>query len=254
VTAAVVVGVDLAWSARNRSGVAVARPDGDGYRLDAVVVLILDDDIIDAIERAIGDGPGLVTIDAPLRVPNETGRRACERALSADYGARHAGTHSSNRTTFAAYGGVRGERIVERLSALGLVLRDGDDLPRDARSVVEVYPHPALVELLAVPRALKYKRKSKRTLDERAEGWRALKAGVRGFADAAPSLRGADALLDENDVEISGRARKSYEDRVDAVVCAYIGVHALHWGLRGCRVYGKVDEGAILVPVRPPDR
>lgn len=247
----VVIGVDLAWSIRNRSGVAVVVPGTAGYVLESAVTAAGDAEILERIAHAAGAGPALVAVDAPLCVPNEAGRRRCERELSADYGARHAGTHSSNRARFARYGGVRGERLVGALAAHGFALRDGAHLPPRSRSVVEVYPHPALVNLLALPSSLKYKRKPGRSAEVRAQAWRALKQGLRGFGRDEPALGGLEALLRENDAESTGRASKDYEDRVDAVVCAYVGLHALHWGSRGCRVYGSPAEGSILVPVRP---
>lgn len=250
-TSRFVIGLDLAWSARNRTGVAVAIREGSGYRLRDAVALRSDDEILAHIAEAIGDAPCLVTVDAPLRVPNEFGKRECERLLTADYAVRRAGTYPSNRTHFARYGGVRGERIVAALAELGFVFVDGSALGRHAREVVEVYPHPALVNLLSLERTLKYKRKHKRPAEVVANAWTALKAGLRGFAQATPALEGLDALLEEEHPERDGRSRKAYEDRIDAVLCAYIGAHALHWGLRGSRVYGKVEEGAILVPMRP---
>lgn len=247
----VVVGIDLAWSPRNRTGIAVAVPCEDGYVVESATIARDDDEIVDQIARATGQRAALVAVDAPLRVPNEVGRRRCERELSADYAARHAGTHSSNRTLFARYGGVRGERLAARLAGFGFVVGDGSRLEKDSRCVVEVYPHPALVNLLNLSLALKYKRKPGRSAAVRAEAWGILKAGLRRFARATPALSGLDALLQEDDAETTGLASKSYEDRIDAVVCAYIGVHALHWGTRGCRIYGSTEEGSILVPVHP---
>lgn len=246
----VVVGVDLAWSPNNGSGVAIARYRDSGYVLESACTLKTDEDILDCILAAADGGPAVVAIDAPLCVPNDVGGRACEQALSSDFSTRHAGCHSSNRTLFARYGGVRGEHIVRQLAPFGFLLVDGSDLAALPRTVVEVYPHPALVNLFDLQFALKYKRKSRRSAEVRAAAWTRLKQELRKLAEATPSLMGLDTLLDEEDSEQSGRASKEYEDRVDAIVCAYIAIHALHWGSRGCKVYGTVDRGSILVPIR----
>ena len=72
------IGIDLAWSPRNLSGAAVVRGDANGGMLLQTDLLGEDREIVDYIERHTGMGPAIVAVDAPLRVPNETGRRPCE--------------------------------------------------------------------------------------------------------------------------------------------------------------------------------
>lgn len=79
------VGIDLAWSPRNRSGAAVL--SADGRLVHATASLGDDDEVSDYVASAIPTGvPGLVAIDAPLAVPNETGSRRCDREVAAVFG------------------------------------------------------------------------------------------------------------------------------------------------------------------------
>ena len=71
-------GIDLAWSDRNLTGVCAL--DGDGVVVDERLVGS-DDEILDWISARL-DGPAVVAIDAPLLVPNATGRRPCEAEVA----------------------------------------------------------------------------------------------------------------------------------------------------------------------------
>jgi predicted RNase H-like nuclease len=90
------VGIDLAWSPRNRSGGVVL--SADGRLLHATAKLSSDNSVLEFIVNAIPSGrPGLVAIDAPLAVPNETGGRPCDRQLAAIFRRFEAGPYVLSR-------------------------------------------------------------------------------------------------------------------------------------------------------------
>jgi transposase len=72
------IGIDLAWSPRNPSGVAVIRGGAGGGVLVDVALRGDEGAIVAYIEQHAGGGPALVAVDAPLWVPNEYGRRRAE--------------------------------------------------------------------------------------------------------------------------------------------------------------------------------
>ncbi len=76
------LGVDLAWSESNGSGACAL--DADGRVVDERI-LGADDEILDWV-RGLASDSAVVAVDAPLLVPNETGRRLCESELSREYG------------------------------------------------------------------------------------------------------------------------------------------------------------------------
>ena len=88
------IGIDLAWGERNPSGAAVIR---DGRLVACIGSLGRINEIIDFVGAHISRREGsVVAVDAPLRVPNETGSRVCDRALSAEWRRYQAGAYPAN--------------------------------------------------------------------------------------------------------------------------------------------------------------
>ena len=110
---AVFIGLDLAWSRRNRTGGAVIRAG----RLVAQTGLLTDDaSILAFVESHLpDDAPAVVAINAPLTVPNETGRRACDHAISVELHRFQAGAYPANRQIVAYDGDIRGEVLARIL-------------------------------------------------------------------------------------------------------------------------------------------
>ena len=106
---------------------AVARLDAAG-RLTALDLAATDDEIAALVE---GADLGAVAVDAPLHVPNETGRRDCEAVLAwCDVAA----FPSSRRRLAQVHGGLRGEALAPRLAAPG-------------RAVLEALPDQVLRQI-----------------------------------------------------------------------------------------------------------
>ena len=242
------IGIDLAWSDRNPSGVAVIRDgrlvayEGGLGRLSEVV------DFVGAnLSRRNGS---IVAVDAPLRVPNETGIRTCDRALSADWQRFRAGAYPANRRLLARDGVVRGEALTAALSER-YRFHESDVIPRrtKARLVCEVYPHPALVSLFGLDSILRYKRGRGRSYEERWPEFDRYRSLLRGLRKADPPLRRTKKLLTGTDVTgMRGAALQAYEDTLDAVTCAYIASYLWRHGPSAAKSYGSLEEGHILVP------
>jgi predicted RNase H-like nuclease len=218
------IGVDLAWGGTNPSGLAALDERG------CVVAEGLgtsDDEIAAFVSGHDRDG-AVLAIDGPLVVDNPTGRRACEAELQRRYGRLGAGPYPSN---------------LERPYLTAPV--DPRRAPRGWWAV-EVFPHPALVELGGLARALRYK---KGPVAARVDGLRRLHAVLAGLEAATPPLRlrpdgrlAAElARLDS----LRGRARKGFEDLADAHVCWCWWWH----GRWRTLVAGDERHGAILVPL-----
>lgn len=89
--------------------------DGRLGRID-----LLEDD--DPIVAAVGAAPALVVVDAPLAVPNATGRRDVEVVLS---WLDCTPFPVSRRRAEQLWGGVRGERLAARLTGAGHDVAEG---------------------------------------------------------------------------------------------------------------------------------
>lgn len=235
-----VLGIDAAWTAHNPSGVALAIDRGDGWRLAAVAPsyarFYATENAPDAFDadrplaaatRIAGAAPNLIAVDMPLTETLITARRPSDNAISSHYGGRGAGTHSPSATR----PGPLGLALMQALAARGYTLATQN--PVAAPAAVEVYPHPALIELLAAPRRLPYK------IANRGKYWREQKldAAARRAAifDQWQTIRdaldrvfpGTLALLPLPDPAAPVRILKAFEDTLDAVICAWVGTSVL---------------------------
>lgn len=250
------LGLDLAWSTRNLTGAAALRGDSTGASLIEVPTLLRDlEAIVGFIQRHAGDGPAIVTVDAPLLVPNVAGRRPAEAQLSRDFRTFEAGAHPANRALLDRDGsGVRGELLVERLTTYGFRPADRINPGETGRLVTEVYPHAAMVALFGLRTTLKYKSRGRRSRDGRLAAWRAYQDYLRALESGDPPLFGHHGLLATEVATLRGASLKGYEDRVDALLCAYIALYAHRWGAQRCRTYGDLAHGWIYTPVPPAVR
>ena len=242
------IGIDLAWSDKNPSGVAVIR---DGRLVASSGGLSKMPEIVDFVGEHLSRRNGsIVAVDAPLRVPNETGIRQCDRALSADWHRFQAGAYPANRRLLERDGVVRGEALTAALSER-FKFYESDVIPRrtKARLVCEVYPHPALVSLFGLGRILKYKRGRGRPFEERWSEFDRYRKLLRKLCKADPPLRRTRRLLKSTEVfGLRGAALQAYEDALDAITCAYIASYLWRHGPRAAKRYGSLEEGHILVP------
>ena len=231
------MGVDLAWKSRDpghgSSGICCLEAGGRVVELELVTC---DDEIL---ERVRSQEEIWVGIDAPLRVTNQQGLRACERQLMA----RGIPCLPSNREYMARrYGGMRGESLARSLVSEGFA--ESPSSPMVGRAVFETYPYGTLRLLSA--RVLRYKRgrfevRRKAMLEaiEVLEAW-----------DAPGPL--VDRLRQEAD---GARAStiKGMGDLLDAALCATC-VYS-HWisGGRRTQLVGEEEHGYILLPAERDD-
>lgn len=244
------IGIDLAWGERNPTGGAVIR---DGQLIATTGALTDNNAIIAFISTHLpGDEGAVVAVDAPLRVPNVTGSRPCDKLLSAEWRQYEAGALPGNRTLLAVAGAVRGETLVASLQAAH-GFQEVAPIPHQTkgRFICEVFPHPAHVALFGLAKTLKYKARLNRTLADRHTAFIQYQAALRGLISANPPLYGAEDLLQIEITALSGRRLKAYEDTLDAITCAYVAAYLWWHGPDKGRVYGSVADGHILTPLPP---
>jgi predicted RNase H-like nuclease len=248
------LGLDLAWGAKNTSGgcaLWLSEDEKTARVLDVAETLGDDDAIMGWIERwdreTGGDGL-LLGIDAPLLVPNQTGRRPCEAEIGRQFARYQAGAHPANRTLFK--NDVRGERLVTRLAARQI--RHDPFLigPRafPARQVMEVFPHPAHIRLFGLERTLKYKAKPGRDYAGRWAAMNDYARHLRKLETHAPPLRLPPDWPPDESTGLVGTAFKRREDGMDALTCAYICYWYWWHGRTGADVIGDMTAGYIVVP------
>jgi predicted RNase H-like nuclease len=261
-----VLGIDAAWTSTQPTGVAAAVETEAGWRLVGVAAsyeqfLTLENGLPPIAQRPRGSVPeaaglieagrkicglpiDLVAIDMPMAQNPIIGYRPSDHAVSKAYGAKGAATHSPS-----------GQRPGEISDALRLAFKDEgyplrtlDPKSAPAKALIEVYPHPALIEILKTPRRLEYK------AAKAGKYWPTSPLAVRHsklrevrrlIVDALERrIGGVDAALQPPDVDERGWRLKAYEDKLDAVICAYVAIACLDGKGKG---FGDADS-AIWIP------
>jgi predicted RNase H-like nuclease len=239
------LGLDLAWSERNPSGLAVL--DARGRLIEARADLRGDADVLAWVRRWLGPTT-VLGIDMPTIVNNAAGVRACERELAAAFRRYDAGPHPANRGRPHFAAGGRARLLLDRLAADGVRenLRMAPGQP--GRFAFEVFPHPAHVRLFGLDAIFRYKKKPARAWPDVLAEWSTYRAALARLATADPPL-----LLDARIPSHVERARyKVWDDTLDALTCAYVAAYLWRWGLEpgATHVYGDAADGYIVVPAR----
>jgi predicted RNase H-like nuclease len=260
----VVLGIDAAWTLTQPSGVALVAENATGWRLTAVAssyqhfLALADKKQQQAEIRPAGSSPDvpallnaasalsnrpvdLVAIDMPLAQTPIIGRRNSDNAVSRAYGGRKCGTH----TPSPSRPGVISDNLRRDFEIAGYPLRMDDWI---GRGLIEVYPHPALLELAGAKERLPYKAAKVRIYWQSASPQQRRENLYRQWTQIIALLEseiaGVTIAFPQIEVTASGRQVKAFEDSLDAVVCAWIGVCAL----QGRAVAFGDQDSAIWIP------
>lgn len=246
-----ILAIDAAWTVSQPSGVALVQQSGGRWRCIALAPSyqsfteqaegIAADwsvrrfpgsepdlpGLLEAAERLAGHPPDLVTIDMPIARTPFTTRRKADTAVSREFGSRWCAAHSPT----VARPGRLGVRISEALSAAGYELATTATCSLGSGQCLEVYPHPALLSLLQRPKRVPYK------VSKSRKYWASVPVTgrIQNLLDEFTAIRDAlGEVFDGLTLELpapgtvrSLAALKRYEDALDALVCAWVGVEYL---------------------------
>jgi predicted RNase H-like nuclease len=221
-----------------------------GVRLQCAVSLKNLTDVEQFITTHSQGEDVVVAIDAPLIITNKKGQRPCERAISERFGSAHASAHSSNLLQYPNPTSVQlakwmvGQKFGHCPDAHEL-----QEPPLHGRWFFEVYPHPAHVVLFGRQRIIKYKKGRTRT---RRNGLTKMRVAMQRYlARLEPSFQRESfaSIVAENVNLLRGRSLKYFEDRVDAVFCAYLAAYFWRWGYSCNEMIGDKCGGYIINPL-----
>lgn len=243
------VGIDLAWSPKNGTGIAVVEGNQKEAKVILSDVVLTDEEIIKIVQENVQQHDAFIAIDAPLIVPNEEGRRVAEAVVGQLFRKYDAGAHPANRKRLSQWSGtIRGEELVKRLAQLGFQHNPAIEKYEPARKCFEVYPHPSMVVLFKLNKILQYKAKPKRDHAFRCAMFNKYQKHLRSLKGASPALQIPEKILRQNMTTLKGKRLKKYEDTLDAIFCAYLAYYT--WCCpEQCAVLGSMQEGYILTPV-----
>lgn len=242
----VFVGLDLAWTARNPSGVCVFEARGEGLALRLLECRV--DTPVGFADLLESFGDGLVAaVDAPLIV---TPARRAEGALARVYGRYGAYAYSARPAFLEKMGGLAGPQLGKELRERGWELDPGALAARSGgRFAFETYPHAAHIAHFPLDRILPYKRG---VLHHRRATLAEYRGHVRTLTLRASPELARDPLLAPllgTPLEAeSGRGLKAIEDQLDAVTCAFMAFLAWRDGIGPGDVFGDQANGCICVP------
>ncbi|ODS33646.1 MAG: hypothetical protein SCARUB_01247 [Candidatus Scalindua rubra] len=246
------IGIDLAWSYRNNTAVSILELHSIKKSVNLVDYaerLESDEEIIDYVSKNVDKG-ACVSIDAPLIVKNRTGARPVDREVSARYRKYFAGAHPCNLNKFK--GKVRGNELFKKLTELGFEHNPYISISKRRRItniIIEVYPHPAQVVLFKLRKRVLYKRGDVET--KRKGLLRLRRYIVERLPNTEPRLNVNHKLQDlctRSIQAMRGKSLKNYEDTLDSLICAYVGLYHWYWGNEKSEVIGDLQTGYIVTP------
>ncbi|HYD40662.1 MAG TPA: DUF429 domain-containing protein [Anaeromyxobacter sp.] len=244
-----VLGVDASWTEGEPSGVALVVERGGAWTAVAVAPsyatfvalasgIAVDWDapaipggradaraLLDAAARLAPDAEVVVAaLDLPLALTPILRRRVADDALSRAFGARGCGVHSPTDPRLAATSERIHRMFIERSFTLATT-----QARAHPRSLLEVFPHTALLALLPSEYRVPYKvaragrywpaRSPVQRRSALLAQWRRIHAALAGrIAGIALPVPGTPPK--------AGRMKR-YEDALDAVLCAWAGVEFL---------------------------
>jgi predicted RNase H-like nuclease len=250
------VGVDLAWSERNPSGVAVIEADGTLGR--AASHLRSNQEICQYTGLSEEDD-AVVAIDAPLIVSNAEGQRPVERELTKMFGPFDAGPHSASLKNQVFRKTGRIQQFIQMLEPLGFKHWPRIRKQRSQRVFLEVFPSPAQVILFpgithadhCHYRPPRYKFKRGRSWAETQCEWEIYRARLLSLRAKKPPITFSADVKKSLHVDIEdyrGSRYKALDDLLDGIFCAYLAYYFWHWGDEGCCVVGNTESGYVALP------
>jgi predicted RNase H-like nuclease len=240
------IGIDLGWKSQPSGLCSLEWINGQLQllNLDRKEAIA---DILTWIDRSVQpDEPAIIAVDAPTLIPNATGSRLPDQLSHKYFGKYHAGCYPANQNLPFA------DRTINfglELESRGFAHAPTIEPQKLSRYQIEVFPHPAIVNLFNLERILKYKKG--RLSDRRLELIKLQNYLLNILPSLSPSLRPL-RLCGSFPLEIptTGAALKATEDQLDSLVCAYIGAYWWYWGEERNLVLGDRTTGYIVIPQR----
>lgn len=211
-----------------------------GVRLISADTLRSHEDTLRWITRHRGRGQCTLVVNAPVIVENLSGARPCDRLLLEHF-TRFRIDEYANNTVSASHPRTMG-RALMRMGFDPNPAGEGDRL-------VETHTQAAQVLLFGVDRPVRLKSGPIGARKEAVQRFRELI--VERLYPGPPSLEpsGAlEALMGAHLPDLNGTRLGELEERLEALLCAYIAAYLGECGTDACAFLGNLDQGYILLP------
>ncbi|MEH2121888.1 DUF429 domain-containing protein [Nostoc sp.] len=240
------LGIDLGWKSQPSGLCCLEWIDGQLQLLDLDRQEAIADILTWIDQRVKPDEPAIIAVDAPTLIPNDSGSRLPDKLSHKYFGRYHAGCYPANKNLPFA------ERTINfglELESRGFAHAPTIEAQKLSRYQIEVFPHPAIVNLFNLERILKYKkgRLNERRL-ELIKLQNYLLDILPSFSPPLRPLRLCGSFLLE--IPTTGAALKATEDKLDSLICAYVAAYWWYWGEQRNLVLGDRTSGYIVIPQR----
>ncbi len=180
--------------------------------------------MLDAANTLAGARVDLVTVDMPIATVPIITRRLADKCISREFGGRGCSAHTPN----AARPGPLGAFLSREFITAGYTIAHATESGGNSMRLLEIYPHPALLVLLQRQYRVPYKVGKSRdywstfTIKQRIS---ALLDEFRTINKALIRVLGPTGLtLPKSDDVPTLASLKRYEDALDALVSAWVGI------------------------------
>ena len=235
------IGIDLGWTS-GASGLCCLVWQNKQLKILETTTKLEIESVLEWIDSWVSpQEPALIAVDAPTIIPNQTGMRLPDKLTHKYFGRYHAGCYPANlNRPFAS-------RTIDfglSLSARNYLHAPTIVAQQSGRYQIEVFPHPATVNLFNLEKIIKYK---KGKLAERTVELKRLRNYI---TNVLPKLEPAldTATLPAIATAIKGKELKAIEDQLDSLICAYVAAHWWYWGAAKNLVLGDETTGYIVIP------
>lgn len=245
------LGIDFGWKSQP-SGLCCLEWTGEQLELLDIDRQESIADILTWIDESIQpEEPALIAVDAPTLIPNLSGSRLSDKLSHKYFGKYHAGCYPANLSLPFA------ERTVNfglELESRGFAHAPTIEPQKPGRYQIEVFPHPAIVNLFNLERILKYKkgRLSERRLEliKLQEYICKILPQLQPSLNIENNLRASTKIVSIlfSELPHTGAALKAIEDKLDSLICAYVAAHWWYWGEQRNLVLGDRTTGYIIIP------
>ncbi|MCC5660653.1 DUF429 domain-containing protein [Nostoc sp. XA010] len=240
------IGIDLGWKSQPSGLCCLEWIDGQLQLLDLDRKEAIAD-ILTWIDQSVQpDEPAIIAVDAPTLIPNSTGSRLPDKLSHKYFGKYHAGCYPANQKLPFA------ERTINfglELESRGFAHAPTIEPQKLSRYQIEVFPHPAIVNLFNLERILKYKKG--RLTERRLELIKLQNYLLDILPSFSPPLRPLRLCgLFPSEIPTTSAALKVVEDQLDSLICAYVSAYWWYWGEQRNLVLGDRTTGYIIIPQR----
>lgn len=246
------IGIDLGWKSGASGLCCLEWINGQLQILDINHKKAIED-ILGWVDEWVSEEPAIIAVDAPTLIPNASGTRLPDKLTHKHFGKYHAGCYPANLSLPFA------QRTVSfglQLEARGFAHAPIIEPQQLGRYQIEVFPHPAIVNLFDLNRILKYKKG--RLLERQFQLEKLRNLIFENLPTRQPSLNLSSLSeylnnLFFTEIPSTGAALKAVEDQLDSLICAYVGAHWWYWGKERNLVLGEQATGYIIVPSSAKD-